>query len=162
MRIFARAVAFATLFLVAAPAANAATVLRKYEYFTLNGRTAADLDRELYRRGPLLQTNGTASSGHDEDAVRKQNKVRFERQELPCRRCQHNCSRACLPATLEAAAYGKSRPCHRLGHAVSGHQAARGKPYLDSPHRSRRYGTPDKGPALAQGLCRLEGRHRRV
>jgi predicted secreted Zn-dependent protease len=54
----------------AMPAADAATVLRKYDYFMLNGRTAADLDRELYRRGPVLQKTGQRHPG--------MTKMRFE------------------------------------------------------------------------------------
>jgi predicted secreted Zn-dependent protease len=83
MHILARAVAFATLFLVAASAANAATVLRKYEYFVLNGRTAADLDRELYRRGPLLQRTGQRHPGMTK--MRFENRIKYGSNGSSCR-----------------------------------------------------------------------------
>ncbi|ATU91285.1 DUF922 domain-containing Zn-dependent protease [Phyllobacterium zundukense] len=63
MHILAKAASLGVALFMAMPAANAATVLRKYEYFSLNGRTAADLDRELYRRGPLLQKTGQRHPG---------------------------------------------------------------------------------------------------
>ena len=50
--------AFATILVLAAQPADAATVSRTYEYFNLNGRTAADLDRELDRRGPYSKKPG--------------------------------------------------------------------------------------------------------
>ena len=83
--------------LVAVPVADAATVLRKYEYFALIGRTAADLDRELYRRGPILQKTGQRHPGHDEDALHQQDKIWFRWQELPGGRRECRRSRPGLP-----------------------------------------------------------------
>ena len=50
MHVLAKAASLGVALLMTISAANAAVVLRKYEYFALNGRTATDLDRELYRR----------------------------------------------------------------------------------------------------------------
>ncbi len=60
---------------VAIPTADAAVVLRKYEYFAVSGRTAADLDRELSRRGPKLKTTGLHHPGAVE--LHFSNKVKY-------------------------------------------------------------------------------------
>ncbi|MEJ1120498.1 DUF922 domain-containing protein [Phyllobacterium sp. CCNWLW109] len=66
------AVAIASSFV--APA-NAATVLRKYQYFTLNADNAAELDKELSRRGPVLAKTGTRHPGMTR--MRFDSKVKF-------------------------------------------------------------------------------------
>lgn len=59
-------VALLGLGLAAAPftLARAQTIVHKStSYFTIGGKTAADLDRELQRRGPMLKTTGTRHPG---------------------------------------------------------------------------------------------------
>ncbi len=83
MRILARAAAFATVLILAAEPATAATVLRSFEYFNLNGRTAADLDRELYRRGPVLQKTGQRHPGMTK--MRFENRIKYGSDGKTCR-----------------------------------------------------------------------------
>ena len=83
MHIFAKAVSLGMALFMAVPAANAATVLRKYEYFALNGRTAADLDRELYRRGPVLQKTGQRHPGMTK--MRFTNRIKYGSDGKSCR-----------------------------------------------------------------------------
>ncbi|MRG57117.1 Predicted secreted Zn-dependent protease [Phyllobacterium sp. YR620] len=83
MRIFAKAAAFATAIVLAAQPANAATVLRSYEYFNLNGKTAADLDRELYRRGPVLQKTGQRHPGMTK--MRFESRIKYGSNGKTCR-----------------------------------------------------------------------------
>lgn len=53
---------------LAVPAvANAETVFRKsFSYFAIGGKTAADLDRELSRRGPMTKSTGARHPGATE------------------------------------------------------------------------------------------------
>lgn len=83
MHILAKVVSLGVALLMVIPAANAATVLRKYEYFVLNGRTAADLDRELYRRGPLLQKTGQRHPGMTR--MRFTNRIKYGSDGSSCR-----------------------------------------------------------------------------
>ncbi|PSH66085.1 MULTISPECIES: DUF922 domain-containing Zn-dependent protease [Phyllobacterium] len=83
MHTLAKAVSLGMALFLAAPAADAATVLRKYEYFSLNGRTAADLDRELYRRGPLLQKTGQRHPGMTR--MRLTNRIKYGSDGSSCR-----------------------------------------------------------------------------
>lgn len=83
MHFFARVAVLSTIFMMAIPAADAATVLRKYQYFTLNGRTAADLDRELYRRGPLLQRTGQRHPGMTK--MRFESRIKYGSDGSKCR-----------------------------------------------------------------------------
>ena len=57
--------AFLTLpFALMAPVAQAETIVHKsISYFTIGGKTAADLDRELQRNGPKLKTTGARHPG---------------------------------------------------------------------------------------------------
>lgn len=49
---------------VQVPAAQAETIVHKStSYFTIGGKTAADLDRELLRNGPKLKTTGARHPG---------------------------------------------------------------------------------------------------
>ncbi len=79
MHILARLAASSLSALIAftliTPAANAATVLRKYQYFTLNAHNAAELDRELSRRGPMLAKTGARHPGMTR--MRFDSKVKF-------------------------------------------------------------------------------------
>ncbi|PSH63352.1 peptidase [Phyllobacterium brassicacearum] len=68
---------------VAIPTADAAVVLRKYEYFAVNGRTAEDLDRELGRRGPKLETTGQRHPGAVQ--MRFTNKTKYGSDGKNCR-----------------------------------------------------------------------------
>jgi predicted secreted Zn-dependent protease len=63
--------------------ANAATVLRKYQYFPINGTTASDLDRELGRRGPILRKTGARHPGMTR--MRFDSKVKFASTAKNCR-----------------------------------------------------------------------------
>jgi predicted secreted Zn-dependent protease len=60
---FVSTVAAATLLVSAIFPANAASLHRKYAYFTIHGNTAADLDRELQRRGPFLESDREHHAG---------------------------------------------------------------------------------------------------
>lgn len=81
-RIAAGAAAIVIAFTVVTPA-NATIVLRKYHYFTLNGRTAADLDREMVRRGPVLQKTGARHPGMTR--MRFDSKIKFGSNGSSCR-----------------------------------------------------------------------------
>lgn len=83
MRILVKAAAFACTLVLAGQPANAATVVRTFEYFTLNGRTAADLDRELYRRGPVLQKTGQRHPGMTK--MRFESKIKYGSNGKSCR-----------------------------------------------------------------------------
>ncbi len=58
-RILVLAVALAAF----APQARAAETIRSLSYYTVNGRTAAELDRALAHSGPVLQKNGAHHPG---------------------------------------------------------------------------------------------------
>ena len=83
MRILVKAAAFASILFLGAQPANAATVVRTFEYFNLNGRTAADLDRELYRRGPVLQKTGQRHPGMTK--MRFESKIKYGSDGKSCR-----------------------------------------------------------------------------
>ena len=83
MRILVKAAAFASILVLAGQSAYAATVIRSFEYFTLNGRTAADLDRELYRRGPVLQKTGQRHPGMTK--MRFESKIKYGSDGKTCR-----------------------------------------------------------------------------
>lgn len=74
-RLAAGSIAVAIASTLAIPAANAATVLRKYQYFTLNAHNAAELDKELSRRGPMLTKTGARHPGMTR--MRFDSKVKF-------------------------------------------------------------------------------------
>ena len=79
----AGAAAIAISFTMAMPVASAATVLRDYHYFSLNARNAADLDKELVRRGPILKKTGARHPGLTR--MRFDSKVRFGSNGKNCR-----------------------------------------------------------------------------
>lgn len=87
MHIWAKAIASATAlavtFTMAMPVANAATVLRSYHYFALNARNAAELDKELGRRGPILTKTGARHPGMTR--MRFDSKVKFGSNGNKCR-----------------------------------------------------------------------------
>jgi predicted secreted Zn-dependent protease len=60
---FVPKVVAAALLVSMVPTANAASLHRKYAYFTIHGNTAADLDRELRRRGPYLESDREHHAG---------------------------------------------------------------------------------------------------
>ncbi|MDB5550024.1 MAG: hypothetical protein JWL86_8 [Rhizobium sp.] len=49
--------------MVALPAASETIIRKSTTYFSIGGRTASDLDREMSRRGPLSQTTGRRHPG---------------------------------------------------------------------------------------------------
>jgi predicted secreted Zn-dependent protease len=83
MKNIVRTAAFALACLFAGESANAAVVLRTYEYFTLSGRTAADLDRELSRRGPQIHKTGQRHPGATQ--LRFNTKVKYGSDSKSCR-----------------------------------------------------------------------------
>ncbi|CAN7375982.1 DUF922 domain-containing Zn-dependent protease [Rhizobium sp. LjRoot254] len=48
---------------IALPAASETIIRKSITYFSIGGRTASDLDREMSRRGPLSQTSGRRHPG---------------------------------------------------------------------------------------------------
>jgi predicted secreted Zn-dependent protease len=83
MHLFAKVVSLGTALFLAMPTANAAVVLRNYEYFALNGRTAADLDRELNSRGPMLKKTGQRHPGSTQ--MRFTNRIKYGSDGKSCR-----------------------------------------------------------------------------
>ncbi|SDN92022.1 DUF922 domain-containing protein [Phyllobacterium sp. OV277] len=83
MKTILRMAACAFVCLFAAQSASAAVVLRKYEYFTLSGKTAADLDRELSRRGPQIHKTGQRHPGATQ--MRFNTKVKYGSDAKSCR-----------------------------------------------------------------------------
>lgn len=65
------------------PTAEAANVFRTYKQFTISGKTAEDLDRELVRRGPLLKSSGQRHPGATE--MRFDTKVKYGDDGKYCR-----------------------------------------------------------------------------
>jgi len=88
MHILAKVVSLGMALFMAMPIANAAVVLRKYEYFALNGRTASDLDRELYRRGPVLLKTGQRHPGMTK--MRFTNRIKYGSDGKSCRVVEAN------------------------------------------------------------------------
>jgi predicted secreted Zn-dependent protease len=88
MHILAKVVSLGMALFMAMPTANAAVVLRKYEYFALNGRTASDLDRELYRRGPVLLKTGQRHPGMTK--MRFTNRIKYGSDGKSCRVVEAN------------------------------------------------------------------------
>ncbi|MGH6760208.1 MAG: DUF922 domain-containing Zn-dependent protease [Phyllobacterium sp.] len=79
-----RIAALATLAcLMAAPSAEAANVFRTYKHYTITGKSAEDLDRELIRRGPLLKSSGQRHPGATE--MRFDTKVKYGQDGKYCR-----------------------------------------------------------------------------
>ncbi len=63
---------------ILAPQAEAAAIFRKFSYYTINGKTAADLDKALSRNGPFLKKTGQHHPGAAE--IRFDAKVRYGRE----------------------------------------------------------------------------------
>lgn len=72
-----RVLALGLAFAVVAPQAEAASIFRKFSYYTINGRTAAELDKALSRSGPFLKKTGQHHPGAAE--IRFDAKVRYGR-----------------------------------------------------------------------------------
>jgi predicted secreted Zn-dependent protease len=83
MRILAGAAVLATVFSITMPMAHATTVLRKFDYFTISGHTAAELDRELSRKGPVLAKTGQRHPG--ETQMRFSSRVKYGSDGKTCR-----------------------------------------------------------------------------
>ncbi|MFJ7354595.1 DUF922 domain-containing Zn-dependent protease [Phyllobacterium sp. NPDC097923] len=88
MKTIVRTAALALACLLATESANAAVVLRNYKYFTLSGTTAADLDRELSRRGPQLHKTGPRHPGATQ--MRFNTKVKYGSDGKSCRVVEAN------------------------------------------------------------------------
>lgn len=59
-----RTIVLSLLFTAMIAGASAQTITSKsYSYFTINGKTAAELDRELSRRGPMMNSTGMRHPG---------------------------------------------------------------------------------------------------
>lgn len=69
--------------LTAASSAQAAHVFRTYKHYTVSGKSAEDLDRELIRRGPLLKSSGQRHPGATE--MRFDTKVKYGQDGKYCR-----------------------------------------------------------------------------
>lgn len=59
--------------------AQSASIFRNFHYYTVNGKTAGDLDKALSRNGPLLKSTGRHHPGAAE--IRFDAKVRYGREE---------------------------------------------------------------------------------
>ncbi len=89
------------------PQAEAAAIFRKFQYYTINGKTAADLDKALSRSGPFLKKTGQHHPGAAE--IRFDAKVRYGREpgkSLQGAGCLCERSREGLAPALEAAPQG--------------------------------------------------------
>ncbi|MBC2886669.1 DUF922 domain-containing protein [Ochrobactrum sp. CM-21-5] len=64
---------------IIAPQAEAASIFRQFSYYTVNGKTAADLDKALSRSGPYLKKTGQHHPGAAE--IRFDAKVRYGREQ---------------------------------------------------------------------------------
>ncbi len=64
MKTIARLMALAALATLALPPAHAETITSKsFAYFSVGGRTAAELDEELSKRGPMMKHSGSRHPG---------------------------------------------------------------------------------------------------
>ena len=70
-----KVLALGAVLAIIAPEAKAASIFREFNYYTVNGKTAADLDRALSRNGPLLKKTGQHHPGAAE--IRFDAKVRY-------------------------------------------------------------------------------------
>ncbi|ACO00811.1 peptidase [Brucella melitensis] len=79
-----RVLALAAAMAILSPQAEAAAIFRKFQYYTINGKTAADLDKALSRSGPFLKKTGQHHPGAAE--IRFDAKVRYGREPgKPCK-----------------------------------------------------------------------------
>lgn len=72
-----RILALGAVLAIFATQADAASIFRQYKYYTINGRTAAQLDKALSRSGPFLKKTGQHHPGAAE--IRFDAKVRYGR-----------------------------------------------------------------------------------
>ena len=63
MRALRPAVTVLLLCLAPFPGASEPLITKTYSYFTIGGRTGAELERELYSLGPMLSGTGTRHAG---------------------------------------------------------------------------------------------------
>ena len=125
---FVSTVAAAALLVSAISQPSAASLHRKYAYFTVHGNTAADLDRELQRRGPFLESDREHHAGaatmHFDTTVKyglTGKTCRIVKADVTLQRDDHASEMGCITAA------GRSLSRHRLGRAFPRHQAARGR-----------------------------------
>lgn len=72
-----RILAFGAALAIVASHADAASIFREFKYYTVNGKTAAELDKALSRSGPFLKKTGQHHPGAAE--IRFDAKVRYGR-----------------------------------------------------------------------------------
>lgn len=78
-----KALTVAAMLAFAATAADAATVHRTYSYYSIAGKTAADLDKGLAHGGPLLKSTGNRHPGAAQ--IRFDAKARYRADGKACR-----------------------------------------------------------------------------
>ena len=65
------------------PGASEPLITKSYSYFTVSGRTGAELERELYSLGPMLSGTGTRHAGATR--IKLGGKVNYESTDARCR-----------------------------------------------------------------------------
>jgi len=65
------------------PGASEPLITKTYSYFTIGGRTGAELEKELYSLGPMLSGSGTRHAGATR--IKLGGKVDYESTEARCR-----------------------------------------------------------------------------
>ena len=79
MNVRKQVLALSVALAIIAPQAEAASIFRQFSYYTVNGKTAADLDKALSRSGPYLKKTGQHHPGAAE--IRFDAKVRYGREQ---------------------------------------------------------------------------------
>jgi predicted secreted Zn-dependent protease len=77
MNLRKKVLALSAVLAIVAPQAEAAAIFREFSYYTVSGKTAADLDKALSRNGPFLKKTGQHHPGAAE--IRFDAKVRYGR-----------------------------------------------------------------------------------
>lgn len=77
MNLRKKVLALVAVLAIVAPQAEAASIFRDFRYYSVSGRTAADLDKALSRNGPFLKKTGQHHPGAAE--IRFDAKVRYGR-----------------------------------------------------------------------------------
>ncbi|MFQ0814454.1 peptidase [Brucella anthropi] len=77
MNLRKKVLALGAVLAIMAPQAEAAAIFREFNYYNVNGKTAADLDKALSRNGPFLKKTGQHHPGAAE--IRFDAKVRYGR-----------------------------------------------------------------------------------
>ena len=77
MNLRKKVLALSAVLAMVAPQAEAASIFREFSYYTVSGKTAADLDKALSRSGPFLKKTGRHHPGAAE--IRFDAKVRYGR-----------------------------------------------------------------------------------